>query len=64
MLEIGDKVGVVKQTHKTEMGVVDIGDTGILCDIDYTTNQLNHYVVFNSKGTSDWFNEDELESVE
>lgn len=64
MLEIGDKVRVVKQTHKTEMVDADIGDTGILCDIDYTTNQLNHYVVFNSKDTSDWFNEDELEVVE
>ena len=64
MLEIGDKVRVVKQTHKTEMGVVDIGDIGVLCDIDYTTNKLNHYVVFNSKVESDWFNEDELEVVE
>lgn len=64
MLEIGDKVKVVKQTHETIMSDVTIGDTGILCDIDYTTNKLNHYVVFNSKGTSDWFNEDELEAVE
>lgn len=67
-MNIGSYVKYVKKVSKTET-YVPLGTVGILCDISETVfdpnkdEELTHYVVFNGKGCSDWFNINELEYV-
>lgn len=67
-MNIGSRVKFVKKVSKIETGV-PLGTVGILCDISETVFDLNkseeltHYVVFNSVQNADWFTIDELEYV-
>ena len=65
-MNIGSRVKFANKVLKTETDV-PLGSIGILCDISdsifATINgeELTHYVVFNSIGSADWFNVNELE---
>lgn len=66
MINIGDKVTYVKQTHKFEVDDnLKLGMSGIVVDKDNDFN-LNHRVVFIIDGEklSEWLSEDELELCE
>lgn len=63
MINIGDKVTYVKQTHKVKMdSEIKAGMSGIVVDKDGDYG-LNHYVVFviDSDNVGEWFSQDELE---
>ena len=65
-MNIGSRVKFANKVLKTETDV-PLGSIGILCDISDTVfdmklgDTLTHYVVFNSIGSADWFNVNELE---
>lgn len=63
MIDVGDKVTYIKQTHRVEVdSEIKVGMSGIVVDKD-SDSDLNHYVVFIIDGgnVGEWFSEDELE---
>lgn len=63
MIDVGDKVTYIKQTHRVKVdSEIKVGMSGIVVDKDNDFN-LNHRVVFIIDGgnVGEWFSEDELE---
>lgn len=63
MIDVGDKVTYIKQTHRVKVNSeIKVGMSGVVVDKDNDFN-LNHRVVFIIDGgnVGEWFSEDELE---
>ena len=63
MIDVGDKVAYIKQTHRVEVdSKIKVGMSGIVVDKDGDYD-LNYYVVFIIDGgnVGEWFSQDELE---
>lgn len=63
MINVGDKVTYIKQTHRVEVdSEIKVGMSGIVVDKD-SDSDLNYRVVFIIDGVnvSEWFSQDELE---
>ena len=63
MIDVGDKVTYIKQTHRVEVdSEIKVGMSGIVVDKD-SDPDLNYRVVFiiGGENVSEWFSQDELE---